>query len=448
VIDGNNDTVKKEIPVGRHPDFILVYHTSTVNKIYVANAGSGSVSVIDGNNDTVKKEIPVGRGPDFIVEDYDYKHFTTKIYVANDDSSSVSVIDGNNDTVKKEISFPGYNSYLPMDVASNKIYVAKWGANTVSVIDGNNDTIKKEIPVGREPDSILVSDFSVSSIFKGIPLLITKVLVAGSNTVSVINPIKDTNEQNITVGYTGKLPSYGLGYPRMDSDFTSSKIYVSNSNNKTVSVIDVSGQDSIKVKKEPHDIVVGQDPGPIAINHKTRLVYVGNSAASTVSVINGFSGKVAAGVIFKVNPVDSGTIMCINQEYPTNVYIYVDNGTRCTAQGNNNFKFDRWVQKLSSNSSLPIDEPSGYLTVDRYGNFTANLKPLPPTIPQEYWTLIITLILTTVIGWSIPSIAGWYKARMQLKHLEECINQIGRLDKNAIEDKMKGYYVHGKISDE
>jgi hypothetical protein len=26
------------------------------------------------------------------------------------------------------------------------------------------------------------------------------------------------------------------------------------------------------------------------------------------------------------------------------------------------------------------------------------------------------------------------------------VNQIGKLDKNAIEEKIKGYYVHGKIS--
>jgi hypothetical protein len=54
----------------------------------------------------------------------------------------------------------------------------------------------------------------------------------------------------------------------------------------------------------------------------------------------------------------------------------------------------------------------------------------------------------SVIGWSIPSIFVWVKARAQRKHLEECIDQIGKLDKNAIEDKIKGYYVHGKISEE
>jgi hypothetical protein len=69
-------------------------------------------------------------------------------------------------------------------------------------------------------------------------------------------------------------------------------------------------------------------------------------------------------------------------------------------------------------------------------------------LPPEYLTPIITVIITTIIGWSIPSIAGWIKNRRQLENLKECINQIGRLDKNAIENKMKGYYVDGKLSED
>jgi uncharacterized membrane protein (DUF106 family) len=84
----------------------------------------------------------------------------------------------------------------------------------------------------------------------------------------------------------------------------------------------------------------------------------------------------------------------------------------------------------------------------RYGVFTVNFKPLPPPIPPEYSFLIITVIVTTVVGWSIPSIAGWVKAKRQLEHLEECVSQIGKLDKNAIEEKIKGYYVHRKLSED
>ena len=83
--------------------------------------------------------------------------------------------------------------------------------------------------------------------------------------------------------------------------------------------------------------------------------------------------------------------------------------------------------------------------VDRYGNFTANFKPLPPPIPPEYTFLIISVIISSLVGWSIPTIVGWIRERNQRKHLKECINQIGRLDKKEIEERTMEYYVDGKI---
>lgn len=144
--------------------------------------------------------------------------------------------------------------------------------------------------------------------------------------------------------------------------------------------------------------------------------------------------------------------MCDDNALPTNYYIYIDNGTRCTGQPHKNFEFHGWLENPPSNpkanATLPIDEPSGILTVSRYGTFAANFEPLPPAIPPEYLFLVISVIVSSIIGYSIPSIFGWVKARTQLKHLEECINQIGKLDKNAIEDKINRYYVHGKISED
>jgi len=58
------------------------------------------------------------------------------------------------------------------------------------------------------------------------------------------------------------------------------------------------------------------------------------------------------------------------------------------------------------------------------------------------------LITTIILGWLLPSLAGRVKTIRQLKHLRECVSQIGKLDRNSMEDKIKGYYVHGKISEE
>lgn len=176
--------------------------------------------------------------------------------------------------------------------------------------------------------------------------------------------------------------------------------------------------------------------------------------------IDASSNKVAAGVIFNVNPPDSGTIMCDNQsgtsqiEYPINGYIYVDNGTRCTGQGKNNYEFDRWVLDLGHNSSLTINDASD-LRVDRYGNFTAYFKPVPPSVPPQYWSLIITVVITTIVGWSIPGFIGWYrettKRKESVKEYDDIVvslsNATDRQNLDRINNQVIRAYISEKINE-
>ena len=165
------------------------------------------------------------------------------------------------------------------------------------------------------------------------------------------------------------------------------KIYALNPDNATVSIryctVAPDQRSSCTPIQKP--IAVGQHAGPIAVNDKTHIVYIGHPESGTVSVINGFTDKVAVGVIFNVNPPGSGTIKCDGTIYPTYAYIYVDSDTGCTAQSNKGFEFSTWTESplTNRNSSIPL-ESSGNLTVNRYGIFTVNFKPTPPPIPSEY----------------------------------------------------------------
>ena len=168
-------------------------------------------------------------------------------------------------------------------------------------------------------------------------------------------------------------------------------------------------------------------------------------------MINGFSNKVAAGVTFNIHPGNAGKVTCDTKgdtkEYPTNIYLYVDAGIKCIARPNKDFQFSGWIENLNSNSTIPLGDSSGNLTVNRYGTFTANFEPLPPAIPPQYLFLVISVIVSSLFGWSIPNIMGRVKARTQRGHLKECINEIGKLDKNTIEEMITRYYIDGKISE-
>jgi YVTN family beta-propeller protein len=69
-------------------------------------------------------------------------------------------------------------------------------------------------------------------------------------------------------------------------DPNTNRIYVSNSNNNTVSVIDGATN---RVIGDP--IPVGEGPRGIAVDPNTHLVYVTNPGSNTVSVIDGATNK-------------------------------------------------------------------------------------------------------------------------------------------------------------
>jgi len=251
------------------------------------------------------------------------------------------------------------------------------------------------------------------------------------------------------------------------------KIYTLNPENSTVSIassctnpilealpgITAASLASLPCAFPKHSsIVVAQGPGPIAINEASHIVYIGYPESGTISVIKGFTDKVAVGTIFNVNPPGSGAIKCDGTIYPTNTYIYVDSGANCTAQNNKGFEFNTWTQSplTNRNSSTPIEESSDHpetIAVDRYGIFTANFGVPHQLSTQDLFTYLTGAISAAVaINGVIVLVPGWRRAKKQRAHLRECIHMIdgdvGKSHKNAIEDKIIGYYVDGKLSED
>jgi hypothetical protein len=152
---------------------------------------------------------------------------------------------------------------------------------------------------------------------------------------------------------------------------------------------------------------------------------------------------------------------------------YIWPGTECTAKPYQGFEFVSWQQKLGHNSTQLIslvppasivdyildfgpyfglhlnhDKAETKLNITKFGNFTANFRELPPPIPPEYVATLIGVVATAFVGtWLTPALIGRRKIKMQLKYFKECISQIGKLDKNTLEDKIIGYYADGKLSD-
>jgi hypothetical protein len=138
----------------------------------------------------------------------------------------------------------------------------------------------------------------------------------------------------------------------------------------------------------------------------------------------------------------------------------VDFRSQCEAQATKGFQFSSWTENLGGNSSTIINpskvsnvplstllsalgilskDASANLTVTKFGNFTANFERVPPPIPPEYWIQLYGIIVSSIVGWSVPSIIGWLKARRQGGRADQYYKRIdrlysdGKLDENDIE---------------
>ena len=434
------------------------------NTVYAVKSDSNIVSVISGENNTGIKDIEVGNQP----VDIAVNRNTEIAYVTNSESNSVSVIDlGNNTKIGPDI--PVGNS--PTDIAvyedTDTVYVLNSNSNSISVINEPviNQTTKQPltIPVGEDPSAIDVT-----------PGSLLYVADALNNSISVIDTwtfepvINETTMQPITIP-VGARPVAIVHYSDGggSDDFTSTA-YVANLGSDSVSVINATANEPVinQTTKQPLTIPVGDEPIDIAVNELTNTAYVANLGSEGISVIDAETNELMTGVTFHVEPFNSGYIVCddgtTNDDANTNdtndltspplapveQYFYVSSGTQCTAKSYEGYEFLSWEQNLEDDSTQLIkvsapaspldsflqflhlksaDKPEAKLMTE-FGTFTANFMKAPAPLPPEYLIPLYGIIISTIVGWSIPSIISWAKSKRDVSKLDFYHKEIDRLD--------------------
>ena len=132
IISTSKNTKTTDIQVGIAPRSIAVDFSS--NTIYVANAGSNSVSAINGTNHRVEN-IPVGSSPTDLAVDGK----SDTIYVANSQSKGISVIDGISNKVVTGVTFkidPANSGFITCNKMTPPInqYLYLWSGTTCTAI--------------------------------------------------------------------------------------------------------------------------------------------------------------------------------------------------------------------------------------------------------------------------------------------------------------------------
>ena len=218
------------------------------------------------------------------------------------------------------------------------------------------------------------------------------------------------------------------------------------------------------------------------MNGESETVYVANVDSDSISVIDSVANKVVTGVMFDVKPFNSGYVECDKLVSPTGQYFYLWSGAECKAKPNEGFEFLNWVKNLDKNSSrilkqvspvsanpfkpildlfdFKLENTEATINITEFGIYTANFKALPAPIPTEYLTGLYTIVISSIVGWSIPGIISSINTKRKLKNVDTFHNNIThlyddrRLDEkdigvlNRIKRDVSNAYSKGKISSE
>jgi YVTN family beta-propeller protein len=123
------------------------------HKLYIANIGSGSVTVIDRRTNDVTT-VPTGAG----AEGIDVSPDGTEVWVTNRADNTISVIDVATDTVLE--TFPSGGT-LPIRARftpdGQEVYISNGTSNQVAVFHAESRELLATIDVGAVPIGILIS---------------------------------------------------------------------------------------------------------------------------------------------------------------------------------------------------------------------------------------------------------------------------------------------------
>ena len=152
IINATTNTVGASVPLGVSPTY--GYLDSVLNRLYVTNTGSNSVSVFDVSNVvlTANPAIPtlatvnVGTAPVSVTA----LPNGLSVYVANSLSNDVSVVNSTNLSVVTTVAVGQNPMFIASEPTSTKVFTANANSGTISIINAVNNTIAITMPAPQQ----------------------------------------------------------------------------------------------------------------------------------------------------------------------------------------------------------------------------------------------------------------------------------------------------------
>lgn len=294
--------------------------TPTSHYAYIANNGSGTVSVIDLTRPgyDVVATVAVGTNPVGVAAHPD----GTRVYVSNGGSASVSVIDTFTQSVSATIPVGDLPHGIAVSPDGTRVYVANSQSNYLAVIDTASNTRLPNIPsafsgvgLAIHPDgsraymginngsAVQVLDLLAGSPITTTPLSNKSFGVAvspdGARAYVVQNQagrVAIVNTSNNAYSNWFNVPGQPIG---VAVSRATAKVYATTGSANSLAIFDPASGNVATVP-------VGSAPYGVAVDHSGARVLVTNSGSNSVSILDTSVNAVLATVAVGSNPRSTG----------------------------------------------------------------------------------------------------------------------------------------------
>jgi len=266
-------------PDGSQPVALAV--NSSTGRIYVANAGSGNVSVIDGASSTVIATIPVGPSPRGIAVD----PMVNRVYVANSGSNEVTVIDGESNEVVANLLVGKEPWDLATDPNTGRVFITNRSSDTVTAIDGRHNFVIGTVSVGDLPTEVAVNPDT------------GRVYVAcnGSGHLAVVDAVSNLLIATLPLTSGSSIEAWDVAV-----DSSSNRVYVvisaaeaGDADAGAIAVIDATNNSLAA------SIAIPSPAEALAVDSASGRIYAGSSSDDRMWVIDARTNVVTSAVGFE-----------------------------------------------------------------------------------------------------------------------------------------------------
>jgi len=254
------------VAVGAEPVSIAV--NSANGRVYVANAGDGTLTILDGISDAVVATVPIGSHPYSVA----VNSASGKVYVTHTFGDQLSILDGTTNTPSSLKT--GSTDLIAINSRAGAIYLLGYGG-AVKMLDGASQKFN-ERPVGKHAWALMLNDVTGA-------VYVARIENAD---LAVIKP----DSSSFTTLSAGEIPCAIAVNSQVNL------LYVANYGDNSVSVIDAT------TGRKTATVAVGRHPKAVAFDANRNLVYVANTSDGTVTVINAVNNGVVATLPAGKNP--------------------------------------------------------------------------------------------------------------------------------------------------